>query len=77
MINTNERKKMDTKKEIGNWDKQIKILVLTSATDSEEPTVNRLEKVCKKRSIELHRISSDKAYASKKSESKETLIIYN
>jgi hypothetical protein len=30
MINTNERKKMDTKKEIGNWDKQIKILVLTS-----------------------------------------------
>jgi len=56
---------------------EIKILVLTSATDSEEPTINRLEKVCKKRSIELHRISSDKAYASKKSDSKETLIIYN
>ena len=56
---------------------EIKILVLTSATDSEEPTINRLEKVCKKRSIELHRISSDKAYASKKSESKENLIIYN
>ena len=56
---------------------EIKILVLTSATEGEEPTVNRLEKVCKKRSIELHRISSDKAYASKKSESKETLIIYN
>ena len=40
---------------------EIKILVLTSATDGEEPTINRLEKVCKKRSIELHRISSDKA----------------
>ena len=56
---------------------EIKILVLTSAKDNEEPTVNRLEKVCKKRGIELIRISSDKAYASKKSESKETLIIYN
>jgi len=56
---------------------EIKILVLTSAKDGEEPTINRLEKVCKKRGIELHRISSDKAYASKKSESKETLIIYN
>ena len=56
---------------------EIKIIVLTSAKDSEEPTVNRLEKVCKKRGIEIHRISCDKAYASKKGENKETLIIYN
>lgn len=56
---------------------EIKLLVLTSAKDSEEPTVNRLEKVCKKRKIKLYRISSDKAYASKKGELKETLIIYN
>ena len=56
---------------------EIKLLILTSAKDSEEPTVNRLEKVCKKRKIKLYRISSDKAYASKKGELKETLIIYN
>lgn len=56
---------------------EIKLLILTSAKDNEEPTVNRLEKVCEKRKIKLYRISSDKAYASKKGELKETLIIYN
>ena len=30
MINTNERKKMDTEKEIKDWNRQIKILVLAS-----------------------------------------------
>ena len=30
MINTNERKKMDTEKEIKDWNKQIKILVLST-----------------------------------------------
>jgi|TARA_Y100000996_G_C22094998_1_gene467365 hypothetical protein len=30
MINTNERKKMDTEKEIKDWNRQIKILVLST-----------------------------------------------
>ena len=33
---------------------EIKILVLTSATDGEEPTINRLEKVCKKKIGRAH-----------------------
>ena len=55
----------------------VKILLLTAAEEDEEPTVNRLEDVCKKQNIELYRIISNKAYASKKDELKEILVIHN
>jgi len=55
----------------------LKLIVLTSAEGDEEPTVNKLEDVCAKRKIKLYRIVSDKAYASKKDELKEILVIHN
>lgn len=55
----------------------LKIIVLTAAEEDEEPTVNSLEDVCKKQNIELYRIVSNKAYASKKDELKEILVIHN
>jgi len=55
----------------------LKIIVLTAAEEGEEPTVNRLEDACKKQNIDLYRIVSNKAYASKKDELKETLVIHN
>jgi len=56
---------------------EVKIVVLTAAEEDEEPTVNRLEAVCKKQNIKLYRIVSNKAYASKKDELKEILVIHN
>lgn len=56
---------------------EVKIVVLTSAEEDEEPTVNRLEKICKKLNIAVFRIVSNKAYASKKDELKEILVIHN
>lgn len=56
---------------------KIKLVILTSAKEDEEPTVNRLEKICKKLNIKVYRIISDKAYASKKDEAKEILVIHN
>ena len=55
----------------------LKLLVLTSAKEGEEPTINKLEDICAKKKIKLYRIVSDKAYASKKDEQKETLVIHN
>lgn len=57
--------------------RDVKVIVLTAAEEGEEPTVNRLEDACQKQNIDLYRIVSNKAYASKKDELKETLTIHN